>query len=114
MTKVLTALLAIVLFIPAMALAQSDDQQQNDKRQQQQQNQAAEIDRNGVSTLPHHTMSGMVSNGGKTLTSDNTAYIVQNPGKLKNYDNQTVSVEYQFDTDKNAIHILKVNPASQP
>jgi hypothetical protein len=108
MTKITTALLAIALSVPAIAFAQSTTQD-NSKAARQQQNEAAEESVNGGSTQPNHHMMGMVSNNGMTLTSDNTAYQVSNPDKLKGYDNQTVTVEYQFNTDKNSIKIQKVN-----
>lgn len=111
MTKVMTALLATALFIPAIALAQDASQSQDQNgAQQKMQNQAAMNQVAGMNTNPHQTMTGMVSNGGKTFTSDNVTYQVSNPGALKNYDNQNVTIKAQFNTDKNSIKVNKVNP----
>jgi hypothetical protein len=96
-----------------MAFAQSGQQDSTaDQVQQKQANQSAENDVNGMNTAPHASMTGMVSNGGKTFTSDNVAYQVANPDKLKNYDGQTVSVKTQYNSGKNTIKINKVMPAS--
>ena len=112
MKKVTTAFLAIALSVPALAVAQSNAQQ-DDKNAQAQQNQAAETNQMGSSTMPQKTMSGMVGDNGKTLTSDNKTYMVNNPKALKNYNNQTVAAVIQFDTDNNKIHIVSVT-AAQP
>jgi hypothetical protein len=112
MKKVITACLATALFVPAIAIAQNSSQQPNDKNlDQQQQNQSAMSNQMGVTTRPKQTMSGSVTNDGKTFTSDNKSYIVNNPKALKNYDNQSVSVVFQFNSDNNSIHILSVSPA---
>lgn len=112
MDRVTTALLAIALSIPAIAFAQNNGQQQDDsKKTQEQQNQAAMTDQMGGNTMPKHTMSGMVSNNGKTLTSGDKSYIVKNSKALKGYDNQSVSVVFLFNTDSNTIRILSVSPA---
>jgi len=118
MKKMMMALLTMALALPMMAFAQSGqmqngqpDQMQNNKRMQQEQSQAATVDQTGQSTLPKHTMTGMVSNNGKSFTSDNTTYVVNNPKTLKKYEDQNVSVRFQFDTDNNTIHIISVNPA---
>jgi len=108
MNKITTALLALALSVPAVVFAQSDTQDSS-KAARQQQNQAAEENQNGVSTQPIHKMTGMVSNGGMTFTSDNTAYRVSNPDKLKGYDNQNVTVEYQYSPDHNNIKVQSVN-----
>ncbi len=110
MKKLMTALIAIALSIPVITLAQNTDQQ-NSNQAQQEQNQAAETSQMGTSTLPQHSMSGIVGDDGKTLTSGDTKYKVSNPHTLKKYEKQTVSVVYQFDTDKNAIHIVSVTPS---
>ena len=113
MQKLIIGLLAAALFIPALAVAQ--EAQQDQKNTQKMQNQAAEVeDANGNSTQPEAHMMGMVSNGGSSFTSDNKTYIVNNPKSLKNYDNQTVSIRFQFDTDRNKIHILEVTPSAAP
>jgi hypothetical protein len=110
MNKLMTAFLAIALFIPAMAFAQSGAQQ-DDKATQAQQNQAAQADQMGSTTQPKQTLTGMVSDGGSTLTStDNKIYKVSNPHALKGYDNQSVSVRFIFNTGNNSIRVLKVNP----
>ena len=112
MKKAMTALLAIALCAPALAFAQDMSQQQDStKAQKDAANQAATNDVNGTSTVPHHMMTGMVSNGGKTFTSDNTAYQVSNSDKLKNYDGQNVSIKYQNNTENNTIKVQKVQPA---
>jgi hypothetical protein len=121
MRKMMIALFAVVLAMPMLALAQSsqapdqqstpDQQMQDQKNTQAQQNQAATIDATGQTTMPKHNMTGMVGDGGKSLTSDNKTYMVDNPKKLKNYDNQSVSVEFKFDTEHNTVHILSVTPA---
>jgi hypothetical protein len=110
MNKVTTVLLAIVLSIPAIAIAQSNSQQDDSQRAQEEANQAAQTSMTGTNTQPRHSMSGMVSNEGKTLTSGNTAYLVDNPKSLSKYDNQPVSVEYVFNTDDNTVHIITVTP----
>ena len=113
MQKLIIGLLAAALFIPALAVAQ--EAQQDQKNTEKMQNQAAEVeDANGNSTQPEAHMMGMVSNGGSSFTSDNKTYIVNNPKSLKNYDNQTVSIRFQFDTDRNKIHILEVTPSAAP
>jgi hypothetical protein len=123
-----TALLAIALSVPAVAMAQSTTQdnsaqstsqqdsmqtsQSNTQADQAKQNQAAETQMNGMNTSPHQTMTGMVSADGKTFTtSDNKVYQVSNPGSLKDYANQNVTVKAQFNTDSNSIKINKVNPS---
>ena len=131
MQKLMTAVFAVALAMPVLAFAQSDQQpmqnqqsqsqmqnqqapanqqMQDQKNSQAEQNQAASIDQTGQTTMPKHNMTGMVSDGGKSFTSNNKTWVVQNPQKLKNYDNQTVSVEFKFDTDKNQIHIQSVSP----
>ena len=87
--------------------------QDNAQAKQAQANQAAEESTNGSSTQPERQMVGMVSNGGMTLTHGNTAYQVSNPDKLKGYDNQTVTVDYYYNTDKNSIKISRVTPDSK-
>lgn len=121
MRKLMTALFAMVLALPVLAFAQSsqsqdqqapaDQQMQDQKNTQAQQNQASAIDQTGQTTMPRHSMTGMVSDGGKGFTSDNKTYVVENPKKLAKYDNQNVSIELKFDTEKNTIHVLSVTPA---
>ncbi len=115
MRKLMTALLAMALAIPMLAFAQSgqmqNEQTQDQKNTQAEQNQAASIDQTGQTTMPEHSMTGMVSNGGQSFTSDNKTWVVENPKKLKNYDNQNVSIEFKFDTERNTIHIQSVTPA---
>jgi hypothetical protein len=115
MTKVTTALLAIALSVPAVAIAQSSGQQDNSQPQvqQEQANQAASDQMNGMDTSPHQMLTGVVSNGGKTFTSNDTAYQVANSDMLKNYDGQTVSVKFQFNPEKNTIKINKVQPPNR-
>jgi len=111
MTKVLTAFLGLALLLPAIAIAQESAHEQNQKAMQQQQNQAAETNEMGATTTPQHKMTGMVSNDGKTLTSGNTSYVVNNPKSLKKYDNQNVSVVYQFNpNNNNTIHVVSATP----
>ncbi len=112
MTKFLTGLLALALFFPAIAIAQSQSDTAS-QAQRQESNQAAEDQVNGVDTSPHHTMTGMVSQAGKMFTSNNTTWHVSNPGALKNYDNQNVTVKFQFNTDNNTIRVDKVMPSGQ-
>jgi len=111
MKKLITLFLGIVLFIPAMTFAQNSQQQQDDKNVQQEQNESAQTAVTGGGTQPRHTMSGMVSDAGNALTSGDTSYVVDNPKVLMDHDNQTVSVEFVFDTDTNTIHIISVSPA---
>lgn len=115
MTKVMTALLALValaLFVPAMALAQNANRPDSQSQAQQQEaNQAAMNQVDGLNTSPHHEMTGMVSDNGKTFTSNNTTWSVSNPGALKNYDNQNVTVKFQFNTGNNTIRVDKVTSA---
>jgi len=109
MKKFIIALLAMALSATTLALAQDNSQQNsNQKLQQDQANQSAENSVNGMNTSPHHTMTGIVSDNGRTLTSNDTAYRVSNPGTLKSYDNQQVTVKFQFNTEKNSIKINKV------
>jgi hypothetical protein len=112
MTKMMTALLALALSVPAVAFAQSTQTQQD--QDQSKQNQAAENQVNGMNTMPHHTISGTISPDGKTFTtSDNKVYKVSNPNSVKDYANQQVSVEYQFNTESNTIHVNKVMMGQQ-
>ena len=114
MTKFLTGLLALALFVPAIAFAQDKSQPDSQSQAERQAaNQAAADNVNGVDTSPHHTMTGMVSEGGKMFTSNNTTWHVSNPGALKNYDNQNVTVKFQFNTDNNTIKIDKVMTGGQ-
>jgi len=118
MTKLITALLALALSSAAIAFAQDNSQQQNNpnnnsQMEQQSANQSAENQVNGMNTSPHHTMTGMVGDNGKTFTSNNTTWKVSNPHALKNYDGQNVTVKYQFNTDRNTIKINKVEPGQQ-
>ena len=107
--KFLTGLLALALFVPAIALAQDKSQPDTQPQAEQQRaNQAAADQVNGFDTSPHHTMTGMVGDGGTTLTSDNTTWHVSNPKAMKNYANQNVTVQFQFNTDNNTIKINKV------
>ena len=108
MKKLLLALFAAALLLPAAAFAQNAQNDQS-KKTQEEQNQAAQVSQMGSTTMPQHSMTGMVGQQGKTLTSDNTVYQVNNPGALKNYDNQNVSVTFQFNTDSNTIHIDRVD-----
>ena len=110
MTKVMTAFLAIALSLPAIAFAQNSGQQ-DDKTTRAKENQAAMANEMGTDTQPKQHMSGMVSNGGKNLTSENKVYTVNYPKVLKNYDNQSVAVMFQFNTDNNTIHIISVSPS---
>ena len=112
MKKLMTGLLALAFLVPAAVIAQSS-MQDNHQAKQAQANQAAEESTNGSSTQPERQMIGMVSNGGMTFTHGNTAYQVSNPDKLKGYDNQTMSVDYYYNTDKNSIKISRVNPGSK-
>jgi hypothetical protein len=110
MKKGMIVLLGLALSLPAMVFAQSsqsDDQSQ--KMQQNQANQASQIDETGVNTASVKHMTGMVSENGKRFTSDNTAYLVGNPKSLQKYDGQTVSVKFQFDPEKNQIHVLSLD-----
>jgi hypothetical protein len=58
-------------------------------------------------------MTGMVSDAGKTFTNNNTVWTVSNPKALKSYDNQNVTVRFQFNSDNNTIKINKVVSAGQ-
>lgn len=117
MKKMMLALLAFALSIPAIAFAQSSTQdqqtQQNQAQQEQQaqQNQAAERNEVGTDTFPKHTMSGTVSNSGRTFTADNKSYQISNPKTLKGYDGQTVTVQYVIDPDRNTLKVLSVSPS---
>jgi len=114
MTRFITALLATALFLPAMAFAQNSSQSDTARQAQRQEaNQAAQDQMDGGDTSPHHSMTGMVSDNGKTFTSNNTTWQVSNPHALKNYNNQNVTVKFQFNTDNNTIKIDKVTPSGQ-
>jgi len=109
MMKLMTALLGLALFWPAMMFAQNNSKSDTAQQAQRQEaNQAAQDQVDGVDTSPHHTMTGMVGDNGNTLTSDNTTWHVSNPGALKNYNNQNVTVKFQFNTDNNTIKVDKV------
>ena len=113
MTKLITVLLAFALSSAAMAFAQDNSKQQNNpdnnsQMEQQSANQAAENSVNGMNTSPHHTMTGMVGDDGKTFTSNNTTWTVSNPKALKSYQGQNVTVKFQFNSDRNTIRIDKV------
>jgi len=116
MTKMMTALLAIALSVPAVAFAQSTETRQD--QEQAKQDQAGQTQVDGMNTMPHHQMTGTISADGKSFTtSDNKIYKVSNAASVKDYANQQVSVEYQFNTDSNTIHVNKVimgQPQSQP
>ncbi len=112
MNKITIALLGLALCIPALAFGQQA-QQDNQQLKQQQMNESSQEQSVGVDTAPHHMMSGTVSNGGENFTNGDTTYVVANPDKLKGYDNQSVSIKFQFDTDSNQIHIDSVT-AGQP
>ena len=105
MNKLTTALLAIILSVPALAFAQ--DSGQTDKKLQ---NDAAMTSTTGEPSPARHNMTGTVSNAGQNFTSDNTTYTVNNPKSLKNYDGQSVKVSFQFNPDTNTIHIIKASP----
>ena len=107
MKTVLTLLLTAALFLPAMAFAQNGGQQ-DDKAAQQEANQAASVAMTGGTTQPQYTMTGMVSDNGKTFTSGDTSYVVDNPKSLKDHDNQNVTVRFQFNTDRNTLHIISI------
>ena len=112
MRKLMTALFAMALAIPMLAFAQDAQQQMQDqKNSQAAANQASSIDQTGQTTMPRHNMTGMVSNGGNSFTSDNKTYVVENPKKLKSFDNQNVSIQLKFDTEKNTIRVLSVAPS---
>jgi len=112
--KFIIALLATALILPAMAFAQNNNDQQAQHHEQQEQNQAAQVNMMGGSTQPEHHMTGMVTEGGKRFVSDNTSYLIANPHMLQKYDNQTVSVIFQFDASSNKLHIMKVSTAQTP
>ncbi|HKD85613.1 MAG TPA: hypothetical protein VKB58_12755 [Terriglobales bacterium] len=114
MKKMMLALLAIALSIPAIAFAQNSTQDQPSQRDQQmqaQENQAAQQSQMGSTTFPKQAMSGMVSNNGRSLTSNNKTYQISNPKTLKAYDGQSVSVQYIMNTDNNTIKVLSVSPS---
>jgi hypothetical protein len=115
MRKIMTALFAMTLMIPMLAFAQEGqtqkEQQQYQKNTQADENQSAAISENGGTTMPRHQMTGMVSNDGKNITSDNTTYVVNNPKELAKYDNQNVTAKFVFDTDTNTLHVLSAMPA---
>lgn len=109
MTKLMTALIALALFVPALAFAQNTNQPDNRKQAQQQENNQAAMDQvQGTDTSPVHEMKGMVGDNGKTFTSHNTVWTVSNPDALKSYDNQNVTVKFWFNTGNNTIKINKV------
>lgn len=109
MTKFLTALLALALFVPAFAFAQNSSQPDTqNKAQQQEAAESAQSQVTGTDTSPHHTMTGMVGDNGKTLNSNNTVWTVSNPNALKNYNGQNVTVKFQFNTNNNTIRVDKV------
>jgi uncharacterized protein involved in copper resistance len=108
MTKTMIVLLALALVVPAIAFAQNNSQSDQDKAQQHEANEAAQAQVTGTDTSPHHTMTGTVGDNGNTLTSNNTVWHVSNPDTLKSYNNQEVTVKYQFNIDKNTIRIDKV------
>jgi Tfp pilus assembly protein PilV len=107
--KMMIALLALALFVPAIVLAQNNSSGDTQSQAQQQEaNQSAMNQVDGLNTSPHHQMTGMVSDDGKTFTSDNTTWHVSNPHALKDYNGQNVTVKFQFNTERNTIKIDKV------
>ena len=111
----LTAVLLAAIFCAAAAAQSSQSQntdQQSQKREQQEQNQAAAASMNGGSMQNQHQMTGKVTDGGKRILSDNTSYLVSNPKVLQKYNNQTVSIEFRFQTSTNELHVTKVSPAT--
>lgn len=109
MTKLVTAFLTLALFLPVTAFAQQSSGTDTPKQAQQQEaNQAAGASVTGTDIAPNHMMRGTVGDHGRTFTSDNTVWTVSNPHALKNYDNQEVSVRFQFNPDDNTIRINKV------
>jgi hypothetical protein len=112
-TKMVIVLLAAVLCIPAIVAAQNTQTQSTDQQaqrhEQQEQNQAASANMNGQSMQNQHHMTGKVIEEGKRFVSDNTSYQVANPKALKKYDNQTVSIEFRFETSTNQLHVTKVS-----
>ena len=108
MNKITMAILALALSVPAMAFAKDSGQQDNQRLKQQEMNQSSQDNVVGADTAPHHMMSGTVTNAGQNFTSGDTTYLVENPGKLKSYDNQSVSIKFQFDPEKNKIHVDSV------
>ena len=115
MTRMMTAFLAMILALPMLAFAQSGQMQndQQNKQMQQEASQANQINETGQTTMPKHTMTGMVSNNGKSFTSNDTTYVVNNPKSLSKYDNQNVSVQFVFNTNNNTIHIVSATLAQQ-
>jgi hypothetical protein len=114
-TKIVSILLAVGLCIPAIAAAQNTQTQNSDQQaqrhEQQEQNQAAAANMTGGSMQNQHHMTGKVIEDGKRFVSDNTSYPIANPKALKKYDNQTVSIEFWFETSTNQLHVTKVSPA---
>jgi hypothetical protein len=109
MNKLMVALLGMALTIPAVAFAQSSQSTDQQKNMQEQENSASQINQTGTGTLAVQHMSGMVSEMGKRFTSSDTAYLVANPKLLQKYDGQNVSVKFQFDPERNQIHVLSVD-----
>jgi hypothetical protein len=58
------------------------------------------------------TVSGKVSNDGKTLLTDiDSEWTVGNPEVLKGHEGRLVTVKCYVDTEKNRIHVLSVKRA---
>lgn len=117
-TTLVRVLLAAGLCIPAIAAAQSTQTQSSDQQaqrhEQQEQNQAATANMTGGSMQNQHHMTGKVIEDGKRFFSDNTSYPVANPKVLKKYNNQTVSIEFWFETSTNQLRVTKVSPDKSP
>ena|SRR5689334_4405490 len=85
------------------------------------QNTTKQKDVNGDNTkakllsMKAFSMSGRVSNDGKTFISDkgNQTWTVSNPDKLKGHEGHQVQVKGHLDTANNEIHVIfvKVRPA---
>ena len=114
-TKAMAVLLAAV-FCAAVAAAQSSQSQNTDqqtqKHEQQEANQAAAVNMTGESMQNQHHMTGKVTDGGKRFLSNNTSYLIGNPKALQKYNDQTVSIEFRFQTSTNQLHVTKVSPTT--
>ena len=110
MKILLSILAACALSLMLMAQTQDTSKASGSQGTQNQQSQAStQTDQNA-----NQTISGKVSNQGKTFTSDKgQSYTVDNPSSLQNYDNQQVAVIVQVDPNTGDLHIIHVQMPQQ-
>jgi hypothetical protein len=95
--------LAFALVLPVLIFAAAQDTMKQDSGTQGAQTQSAKASTKTTS------ITGKVSNDGKTLTDDaGKSWTVSNPKKLKGHEGHEVTVKGHTDPAKNEIHITSV------